>query len=64
MEKVKLNFKVKKFTTLSDAQWAIIQKFVDTWRKIKKDLREVVNCILKMTRTGTQWRNIEEQYGA
>lgn len=64
MEKVKLNFKVKKFTNLSDAQWTIIQKFVDTGRKIKKDLREVVNCILKVTRTGTQWRNIEEQYGA
>lgn len=59
----KLNFKVEKFTELTDAQWAIIQKFVDTGRKIQKDLRMVVNCILKVTRTGTQWRNIDEKYG-
>jgi len=63
MEKPKLNFKVKKFTDLSDAQWAILQNFVDTGRKIQKDLRMVVNCILKVTRTGTQWRNIDDKYG-
>lgn len=38
------------------------KKNVDTGRKIKKDLREVVKCILKVT--PTQWRNIEEQYEA
>lgn len=64
MGKVNLKFKVKHFTDLTDAQWAIIQKFVDTGRKIKKDLRLVVNCILKVTRTGTQWRNIDQHYGA
>ena len=58
MEKTKLNFKVEKFTELTDAQWAIIQKLVDTGRKIQKDLRQVVNCILKITRTGTQWTNM------
>lgn len=64
MGKAKLNFKVKNFNNLSEAQWTIIQKFVDSRRKIKKDLREVVNCILKVTRTDTQWRNIDEKYGA
>ena len=58
-----VRFKVEKFTDLTDAQWAILQKFVDTGRKIKKDLRLVLNCILKVTRTGTQWRNIGEKYG-
>ena len=64
MAKFKLNFKVVKFTELTDAQWAIIQTFVDTGRKIHKDLRMIVNCILKVTRTGTQWRNIDEKYGS
>jgi transposase len=63
MEKVKLNFKVTQFTELTDAQWAIIRKIVDTGRKIQKDLRMIVNCILKITRTGCQWRNIDEKYG-
>jgi putative transposase len=63
MVKVKLNFKVTQFTELTDAQWAIIEKIVDTGRKIKKDLRMIVNCILKVTRTGCQWRNIDEKYG-
>lgn len=63
MVKVKLNFRVQQFTELTDAQWAIIRSFVDTGRKIKKDLRMVVNCILKITRTGAQWRNIDEKYG-
>ena len=63
MEKVKLEFKVQQFTELTDAQWAIIEKNIDTGRKIKKDLRNVVNCILKITRTGCQWRNIDDKYG-
>lgn len=62
MAKYKLNFKVVKFTELTGAQWSIIHNFVDTGRKIQKDLRMVVNCILKVTRTGTQWRNIDEKY--
>ena len=37
--------------------------FVQTKRKIKKDLRQVFSCILKVTRTGTQWRNIDCKYG-
>jgi transposase len=63
MANFKLNFKVQKFTELTDVQWAKIQVFVVTERKIKKDLRSVVNCILKVTRTGTQWRNIDSIYG-
>lgn len=61
MEKVKLEFKVQQFTELTDAQWAILKKNVDTGRKIRKDLRQILNCILKITRTGCQWRNIDEK---
>lgn len=63
MAKVKLKFKVTQFTELTDAQWAIVKKIVDTGRKIHKDLRTIVNCIFKVTRTGCQWRNIDEKYG-
>ncbi len=63
MEKIKLDFKVQQFTELTDAQWAILKINIDTGRKIKKDLRKVVNYILKTTRTGCQWRNIDEKYG-
>ena len=63
MAKLKLNFKVQKFTELTDAQWTKVQVFIQTKRKIKKDLRQVLNCILKVTRTGSQWRNIDSKYG-
>lgn len=63
MAKIKLKIPVKKFTDLTDAQWAIIEKKIDTGRKIKKDLRNILNCILKVTRTGSQWRNIDNRYG-
>jgi putative transposase len=62
MVKVKLNFKITQFTELTDAQWAMIQKIIDTGRKIQKDLRMIFNCIIKITRTGCQWRNIDEKY--
>ena len=64
MAKIKLKIPVKKFTDLTDAQWAIIEKKIDTGRKIKKDLRNILNCILKVTRTGSQWRNIDNRYGS
>jgi len=54
---------VASFTELTDAQWAMIRKIIETGRKIRKDLRMVVNCILKVARTGCQWRNIDEKYG-
>lgn len=63
MAKIKLNIKTVQFTPLTDAQWAMIEKKIDTGRKISKNLRTVVNCILKITRTGSQWRNIDECYG-
>ena len=43
-------------TNLSDSQWAIISKFLDIKRSRKHDLREIVNAILYLVKTGCQWR--------
>jgi putative transposase len=43
-------------TNLSDSQWAIISNFLDIKRSRKYDLREIVNAILYLVKTGCQWR--------
>ena len=59
----KLKFGRSELTELTDSQWEDIKDFFDTGRKRKKSLRMVVNALLKQTRTGCQWRNIDEKYG-
>lgn len=51
-----------KFTSLTDYQWEIIEKFFDSQRKRRHDLRTILNAILWITRTGCQWRNLESKY--
>lgn len=43
-------------TNLSNSQWQIISKFLDVERRRKYDLREIVNAILYVVKTGCQWR--------
>ena len=43
-------------TNVSDSQWQIISKYLDVGRNRKYDLREVVNAILYLVKTGCQWR--------
>ncbi len=43
-------------TNLSDSQWQIISKYLDVSRNRKYDLREIVNAILYIVKTGCQWR--------
>ena len=43
-------------TNVSDNQWQIISKYLDLDRNRKYDLREVVNAILYLVKTGCQWR--------
>ena len=43
-------------TNLSDNQWQIISKYLDVSRNRKYDLREIVNAILYIVKTGCQWR--------
>lgn len=50
------------FKALSDFQWQYIEKIVDTGRKRKTNLRMVVDAILWINRTGSQWRNIDSVY--
>ena len=43
-------------TNVSDSGWEIISKYLDTERNRKYDLREIVNGILYVVKTGCQWR--------
>jgi putative transposase len=43
-------------TNVSNSQWQIISKFLDIERNRKYDLREIVNAILYLVKTGCQWR--------
>src|SRR4051812_42967488 len=49
-------------TDLTDGQWKLIEPFMpepkERGRKRKVDMREVVNSILYISRTGCQWRNL------
>jgi putative transposase len=49
-------------TDLTDEQWEVIRPFMPAekkrGRKREVDLREVINAILYMSRTGCQWRNL------
>jgi transposase len=50
----------KKFSKLTDPQWDAISPFFDLKRKRKHDLRQMINIILWLLRTGCQWRNLPE----
>jgi len=43
-------------TNVSNSQWQIISKFLDIKRNRKYDLREIINGILYLVKTGCQWR--------
>jgi transposase len=48
----------KQWQPLTDSQWAAISPFFDLKRKRKHDLRQIIDCILWLLRTGCQWRNL------
>jgi len=43
-------------TNVSNSQWQIISKYLDVERNRKYELREIVNAILYLVKTGCQWR--------
>jgi transposase len=47
---------------LTDPQWEAIKENLPSQRKRKHDLRDIVDAILWILRTGSQWRNLPEQY--
>jgi putative transposase len=42
-------------TNVSDSQWQVISKFLDTKRNRRYELREVVNAILYIVKARCQW---------
>ena len=49
-------------TNVSNSQWQIISKFLDLKRSRKYDLREVVNGILYLVKTGCQWQMLPSDF--
>jgi putative transposase len=53
-------------TDLTDTQWALIRPLVEQERRMGRptvvDLREVVNALLYLTRTGCQWRPLPTDF--
>ena len=47
---------------LTDYQWQYIKNFFENDRPIKYSIRTIFDAILWITRTGTQWRNLESKY--
>lgn len=62
MSKKKLKFKRQRFCELTTAHWQVIKEIVANGRKRKYNLMAVVNAILRITRTGLPWRNLEGDY--
>lgn len=55
-------------SNLTDAQWKIIEPFIERAQKRGRprevDMRDVVNAIFYVDRTGCQWRNIPADFPA
>jgi putative transposase len=47
---------------LSNSQWQVISSFLKTNRKRKHSLREIVNAVLYLTKTGCQWRMLPKDF--
>ena len=52
----------KQWEPLTDYQWAAFSPFLNLKRKRKIDLREVMDAVLWLLRTGAQWRNLGPQW--
>ena len=49
-----------KWTRLTDNQWELMKDYVDWQRKRSLSLRETLDAIFYIVRTGTQWRNLPQ----
>jgi transposase len=52
----------KQWMPLTDPQWAAISPFLDLNRKRKHDLRQIIDSMLWLLRTGCQWRNLPGEW--
>lgn len=53
---------IKYPTDLNNSQWQVIKDFLNIERKRKHDLRQIVNAILYVVKTGCQWRMLPLDY--
>lgn len=51
-------------TNVSDSQWQIISKHLNVERNRKYALREIVNAILYLVKTGCQWRMLPGDFAS
>lgn len=49
-------------SNISDSQWTIVSNFFDIERRRRYDLREIVNGILYLVKTGCQWRMLPKDF--
>jgi putative transposase len=49
-------------TNLSNSQWQVIKDLLNDERKRRYDLREIVNAILYLVKTGCQWRMLPPDF--
>jgi putative transposase len=49
-------------SNVSDSQWQIIKEYLKTERKRRHDLREILNAILYVIKTGIQWRYLPTDF--
>ncbi|MDQ2753290.1 MAG: transposase [Bacteroidota bacterium] len=49
-------------TNVSDRQWQIISKYFDVKRNRKYNVRDIVNAILYLVKTGCQWRMLPKNF--
>ena len=50
------------YELLTDPQWEIIKEKLPVQRKRRYDLRDIVNAIFWILRTGSQWRNLPKEF--
>lgn len=51
-------------TNLTDKQWKVIKNVLETKeRKRKHSLREMINAMMYLTKTGCQWRMLPKNFG-
>lgn len=53
---------VKQFKELTDFQWEVIEDLFPEQEMCDHNLRDVINAILWLLRTGCQWRNLDSKY--
>jgi len=49
-------------TNVSNSQWQVIKEYLYNERKRKYDLKEILNAILYVVKTGCQWRMLPQDF--